>query len=220
MRGSLGLGLVIGLVVGAGGMYLGLRPPWGGHAAAPQDAATVASAPGDGGSATKPKKKRGPRHRPSPNGANGPVVAGGNDDEQWANQGDGEETEGPAVVQLSAADRAMEWRGDDVSPPPRKVDMSSDARPLDDAEIQRTISGQSGPAQTCVVQSVPNAQLSGVITVKMVVEANGSVSRSKVQAPHVLFEKGLLPCIKGALGRMKFPATGMPTLVTFPINLT
>ncbi len=174
---------------------------------------------GDAGSAAKPKKKRPSRHRPS---GNGPVVPGGNDDEQWANQGDSEETEGPPVVQLSAADKAMEWRGDDVSPPPRKLDMSNDARPLDDREIQSTISSQSGAAQSCVVQaaSAVNAAMTGVITVKMVVEADGRVSRSKVQAPHYLFEHGLLNCLKGAVGRMKFPAAGMPTLVTLPINLT
>jgi hypothetical protein len=198
-------------------MYLVLRPPWGGHGTAPMDGSTVSMASSDAGSGSaKPKKKRS-RHKPSPNG---PQVPGANDDEQWAGQGDVEETEGPAPVVLTAADRAMEWRGDDVSPPPRKLDMTNDARALDDGEIQRTINSQSAGAQNCVVSSAPNAVLTGTITVKMVVEADGHVSRSKVQAPHVLFEKGLLPCMKGAIGRMKFPATGMPTLVTMPINLT
>lgn len=200
-------------------MYLVLRPPWGGHAAAPADAATVASAPGDGGSGKPKKRHGGGRHRPG-GGGNGQVLPGGNDDQAWRDQGDTEEVEGPAPVQLSAADRALEWRGDDVSPPARTIDMNSSARPLDDGEINSVISSQSGAAQQCVVQAVPNAVLTGTITVKMVVDGKGQVARSKVQAPHVLFERGLLPCIKGALGRMKFPATGMPTLVTMPINLT
>ncbi len=197
-------------------MYLVLRPPWGSHAAAPGDAAQIVQAPGDAGAA-KPKKKRYGHRRPS--GGN-TMTGGTSDDQAWANQGDVEETEGPPPVQLTAADRALEWRGDDVSPPPRKLDMSNDARALDDGEINSTISSQSGPAQQCVVQSTPNAPLTGTITVKMVVDAQGHVSRSKVQAPHVLFEHGLLNCLKGAVGRMKFPATGMPTLVTMPINLT
>ena len=58
------------------------------------------------------------------------------------------------------------------------------------------------------------------ITVKMVVDAGGHVTRSKLQAPHYLFEHGLLACVKGALGRFHFPSTGMPTLVTMPVNLT
>src|SRR5438094_238035 len=142
--------------MGAGAMYLVLRPPWGGHAAVAGDAAQVAAAPADAGSA-KPKKKRGGRHRPG--GGGGPVVGGGNDDQAWANQGDVEETGGPPPVVLTAADRALEWRGDDVSPPPRKLDMSSNARALEDGEIQSTISSQSAPAQTCVVQAAPHAPL-------------------------------------------------------------
>jgi len=202
-------------------MYLVLRQPWAGHATAPGDAAVVAAAPGDAGAA-KPKKHRGGRRRPSGGGGNaGPIVAGGNDDQAWQNQGDSEDTpSGPPPVQLSAADRAMEWRGDDVSPPPRKIDMSSSARPLDDSEVQGVIASQSGAAQSCVVSAATNAPLQATITVKMVVDEHGRVTRSKMQAPHYLFEHGLLSCLKAALAHLQFPATGMPTLVTMPINLT
>jgi len=208
-------------------MYLGLRPPWGGHGAAPADAATVAMAPGDAG-AGKPTRKRHAPHRPRPPGAapsapgspGSPTTGGDSDDQAWANQGDTVEDTGPAPVTLSAADRALEWRGDDVTPPPRTVDMNSSARPLEDGEIKSVIAGQSAAAQSCVVQSAPNASLQATITVKMVVDGKGNVTRSKLQAPHVLFDHGLLQCIKPALSRIKFPATGMPTLVTMPINLT
>ena len=202
-------------------MYLALRPPWGGHAGAPQDAATVASAPRDGG-AGKGKRHYVHHHRKGGNhGGGGPAMTGGDSDDQaWANQGDTVEETGPAPVQLTAADRALEWRGDDVSPPPRKLDMSSDARPLDDSEIQEVISSQAGPARHCVEEAATNAPLQATITVKMVVDDKGHVARTKLQAPHYLFEHGLLPCIKPALAQMHFPATGMPTLVTMPIHLT
>lgn len=220
MRGSLGLGLVIGGAVGAAGMYLALRPPWAGHATQPSDAAVIALAPADA-AVKKPVKKRVHRRPAAGGGAGGgPTVAGGSDDEAWANQGDSVEETGPQVIHLSDADRALEWRGDDVSPPPRKIDMSSDARPLDDAEIRSTIASQSGAVQSCVVQAATNADVRGTITVKMVVDASGRVTRSKLQAPRYLFEHGLLACVKGALGHVKFPATGMPTLVTMPVNLT
>ena len=211
-------------------MYLALRPPWGGHAGGPGDAAQVAAAPADARAPGKPKKPR-PHRRPapggspsgkgSPSGNGGPIVAGGNDDQAWANQGDSDdEASGPSLVQLSAADRALEWRGDDVSPPPRKIDMSSDARALSDDEIRSTISSQSSAAQQCVMQGATNTDLKGTITVKLVVDEHGRVSRSKLQAPHYLFEHGLLACMRGALGGMHFPATGMPTLVTMPINFS
>jgi hypothetical protein len=201
-------------------MYLALRPPWGGHAAGPADAAQVAAAPGDAHAPGKPKKPRSHR-RPTPGGNGGPMVAGGNDDQAWANQGDSDDTpSGPPLIQLGAADRALEWRGDDVSPPPRKIDMSSDSRALSDDEIRSTISAQSGPAQQCVMQGATNTDLKGTITVKLVVDEHGRVAREKLQAPHYLFEHGLLACMRSALGGMRFPATGMPTLVTMPINFT
>jgi hypothetical protein len=216
VRGSLGLGLVIGAVIGAGAMYLVLRPPWGGQASAPGDAGVVAAAPGD---AAPPKKSKKRVHRrPSGGAASNP--GGDSDDQAWRDQGDVVEDTGPPPVQLSAADRALEWRGDDVSPPPRKMDMSNDARPLEDSEIRSVIASQSSGAQHCVVQAGNNADLKATITVKMVVDGQGRVQRTKMQAPHYLFEHGLLPCIKSAVAEMKFPATGMPTLVTMPINLT
>ncbi len=83
------------------------------------------------------------------------------------------------------------------------------------------MSGQTGGVRLCVVQKATGTNMSSTtITVKMVVEGTGKVSRSQLQAPHYLFEKGLLGCAQRALGQMKFPASGAPTLVTFPINLT
>ena len=215
MRGS--LGVVIGVVVGASAMYLALRPPWAGRGGAPADAGQVAVVPSDARPAGKPKKPR--PHRRVPGG--GGQTGGSSDDQAWANQGDSDDTaQGPALVQLSAGDRALEWRGDDVSPPPRKIDMSSDARALSDDEIRSTISSQSNAAQQCVMTGATNTDLKGTITVKMVVDDKGHVGREKLQAPHYLFEHGLLACMRGALGGMHFPATGMPTLVTMPINFS
>ena len=143
------------------------------------------------------------------------------DEQGWGSDDYVEETE-VKLVQLSAADRAMEWRGDDTSRKPQKIDMANgtEARALDDGEIRSTISAQSGPAQNCVVAGATNTNLSGTITVKMIVDGNGHVSKTKVNAFHYMFEHGLLGCVKNAVGRMKFPATGAPTLVTMPINLT
>jgi hypothetical protein len=207
------MGLVIGLIVGAGGMYLALRPPWAGQGTEPSSgSAVVAEAPGDAGVA-KGKKKKGGRR-------GGGVRQPGGEDEDWLNSGGGDETEPPKLVQLSAADRAMEWRGDDTSPPKQKLDMSNDAeaRSLDNGEIQSAIASQSGGVQSCVMTAATNTDLSGTITVKMVVEGTGKVSRSRVQAPHYMFSQGLLACVKGKLAGWRFPATGAPTLVTLPVE--
>jgi hypothetical protein len=200
------LGLVIGLLVGAGAMYLMLRQPWGGRAAtAPADAG-IGSAPADAGPPGKPR----PRRRPG--GRGGTVAAPGG--------GEGDETE-PAPVTLTAADRQLEWRGDEVKLSQKKVDMSSnaEARPLDQGEISSVLAGQSAGVRDCVVQGATGTDLRATISVELLVEGTGRVSRSRLQAPRYLFEHGLLGCAQRALGRMKFPATGAQTLVSFPVTL-
>jgi hypothetical protein len=189
-------------------MYLALRPPWGRGAAAPSDAGVVAiTAPADAGVAGKPKKK--PRHRP----AGMPPAAPGAPE-------DYEESE-PPPPPLTDADRRLEWRGDDVTLPPTKIDVggTGEVRPLEDNEINATISGQAGGVRDCVVQGATNTDLRATITVKMVVDGSGRVTRSKLQAPHYLFEHNLLGCVQRALGKMKFPAVGGNTSVTLPVTL-
>ena len=209
------MGLVIGLIVGAGGMYLVLRTPWAAHGTPPAASEQVAEAPSDAGASGKTKKKKRGRR---PGGI--PTNQPGGEDEDWANSGGGEETEPQKLVQLSASDRQLEWRGDDTSPPKQSLDMNSSAesRTLENGEISNVFSSQSGPTQECVIQAAANTDLSGTITVKMVVEGTGKVSRSRVQAPRYLHNQNVLSCIQRALRNMKFPATGAPTLVTLPVN--
>jgi hypothetical protein len=188
-------------------MYLVLRPPWGGHASATLDAGVVATATPDAPAKKKPnKQQRRPRPPGTPASPDDPNDDGG---------------DAPPIV-LSAADRALEWRGEDVTLPRQKVDLGGggEARALDDGEIGAVVSGQSKPVQDCVVASATGADLGrATITIQMVVDGTGHVTHSRTQAPHYLFEKGLLACTKSTVARMKFPATGAPTQVTFPINL-
>lgn len=192
-------------------MYLALRPPWGhgGTTTAPIDAGVVAQAPGDAG-VTKPKKKK---RRPA---GTVPAPSG----QGWGSDEEFEETEAPGIV-LTAADRVLEWRGDDVSVGPTKLDMAggAEARPLDDGEINNTINSQAGGVRDCVIKGATGTDLRATITVKMVVDGTGRVTKSRVQAPHYMQEHGLPSCVQRALGRMKFPATGAPTSVSLPVTL-
>lgn len=191
-------------------MYLALRPPWGGATTTttPIDAGVVAQAPRDAGTGAKPKKKR---RRPAGT-VTPPDQAGGSDDEY-------EETE-PLPV-LTSADRQFEWRGDDVTPPPRKIDMGGggEARPLDSSEINVTLGSQAGPIKDCVIASVTNTDLRGEFHIKLLVDGTGKVTKSRVQAPRYTFTKGLLTCVQRAAGRMKFPATGGATSVDVPVSV-
>jgi len=198
-------------------MYLALRPPWGGGATsapAPIDAGVVSTAPSDAGPAGKKKKRR--RHSPGTTAPGElPTIDGTFDGEEEY----GEETE--PLAQLSGSDRALEWRGDDVTLPATKIDMAGgkESRPLDDDEINATIGGQAKGVRDCVVNGATNTDLRATILVKMVVGADGRVTKSRIQAPRYLFEKGLLTCVQRSLGRMKFPATGAPTSVSLPVTL-
>jgi hypothetical protein len=208
VRGS--IGIVIGLIGGAGGMYLALRPPWGGGATSSTPAAETVSStvPGDAGAGSaKVTKKKPGKKRPTA----GTTVAAGDEYE---------ETE-PELPPLSDADRRLEWRGDNVTLPASRIDMGADkeVRALEDSEINATINSQSGGVQDCVVQGATGTDLRATITVKLVVDGNGKVTKSKLHAPRYLFEKGLLDCAQRALRGMKFPATGAPTLVTLPVAL-
>ncbi|HEX3480509.1 MAG TPA: hypothetical protein VHT91_36075 [Kofleriaceae bacterium] len=209
MRGS--IGLVIGVVLGAGAMYLVLRPPWAPRThAPPADSPPVVMVPGDAG-VPHPKKRRRPRAATSPGQPAGTATAGP----------DGE-ADDPPPPPLTAADRALEWRGDDVSLPPQHLDLAgggTQPRSLDDGEISQTITGQAGGVRDCVVQVATGTDLSATITVKLLVDGRGRVTRSRIQAPHYLIEHGLLGCTQRALGRMHFPATGGATIVTLPVNL-
>ena len=185
-------------------MYLTLRPPWaGGAATAPSDAG-IAVAPPDAGTAGKAKPKR----RPGRGTVAAPAVGG-----------EAEETE---IVSLTEADRRLEWRGDPVALPARKLDMASggdEGRPLDDGEIGAVVSGQTGGVRACVVRGAAGTDLRATITIELLVDGSGRVTRSRLEAPRYLFQHGLLGCARRALGQMRFPATGAPTRVTFPVHL-
>jgi hypothetical protein len=207
VRGS--IGLVIGVALGAGAMYLVLRPPWAPRThAPPADSPPVVLVPGDAG-VPHPKKRRRPHPATSAGQPAAPATADG-------------ESEDPLPPPLTAADRALESRGDDVSLPPRNIDMASggaEPRSLDEVEISRTINSQAGGVRDCVVQAATGTDLRAKITVQLLVDGHGRVTRSRVEAPHYLFEHGLLGCTRRALGRVHFPATGGATVVTFPVNL-
>ncbi|HEU4735117.1 MAG TPA: hypothetical protein VFT22_44805 [Kofleriaceae bacterium] len=183
-----------------------LRPPWGHRATTVASEGPPVVVVGSDAGVTRPKpKKRRPRPAGSPAG-----VAGGE-----------AEPEEPELAPLTAADRALEWRGDDVTLPAQTLDMArgGEARSLDDGEINATINSQAGGVKDCVVQGATGTDLRATISVKLVVDGRGRVIRSRVQAPRYLFEHGLLACTQRAVGRMRFPATGGATLVTLPVNL-
>jgi hypothetical protein len=206
------LGLAIGLAVGSGAMYLVLEAPWRGAPAATATA-TPDAAPGTTVATSGKKGKRGGKARRTPGGSQG-------DDDTGREPGDFEETAPPIV--LTAADRELIWQGDAVKPPARTVDMAEDgeARTLDDGEISSVVNAQGGAVIDCMLQAAGGSGLVATVTLKLIVEGNGRVGKLRVQAPRYLFDQGLHGCVKRAAARFTFPATGAPTLVVMPFELS
>jgi hypothetical protein len=201
------LGLGIGGALGALATYLALEQPWRSAARPTAEVAAVTTTqPIDAGVAPRKGKGRRTTRTTTAAGAVAGTVEREVDDD----------------LVLSDADRALEWRGDAVSLPPRTLDLGAgdaEGRPLEDGEIQGTIVASSGPIIGCITTAAGGAPLSGTITLSMLVGGDGGVDKVRVRAPHYLHEHGLLACARGAARSLRFPSTGAPTVVTVPYEL-
>jgi hypothetical protein len=190
-------------------MYLVLETPWRRDAPAPQPLVPFATASGGEPSKKASKKRRVPR-----SGRRGEGEVG-----DPGSQGD--EDEVAPLIELSAADRRLVWRGAEVTLPPVEHDfsVSSSGRALEGEEIAGTIRSQSKPVVDCMVAAATGIDLRTTVTIKMLVDGQGRVTKHRVQAPQVLFDRGLSGCADRAVSRMRFPAVGAFTLVTAPFDL-
>jgi hypothetical protein len=203
----LSVGLVVGLVVGAGGMYLALEQPWRSSGAAK---AEVTPDAGPEVATTGKGKKKKPRRRTG--GGGGGV----------GDVGAGDVAEPPPIV-LSAADVAMKWKGDVVERPAATLDLGGEgeSRSLSAGEIQEALDASGAGLQQCVIDAVGAAPFSGEVTVVMLVDGSGRADKVRVRAPAFMHEKNVLGCVRKASARMRYAAVGGWTVVTvpFPIEL-
>ena len=193
-------------------MYLALRQPW--QAAPEQSAPTPAPVAEP---APAPGKKPGKRRRGHRTGD--PAPATGDGLAEGAEEPGPEETAPPVV--LSAAERRVIWRGEAVSLPPASHDFSREdsGRALSDDEIAGVVRAQSRGVIDCMARAAAGTDLRATLTVQLLVDGGGRVTRHRVQAPQALFDRGLSTCVAQALKGWRFPATGAPTLVTAPFEL-
>lgn len=191
-------GLIVGLLLGSGGMYLALEKPWEGDASAIESDAGPAVAEDTGKKKKKRKKKR-----------------------RKKRAGDVQINVGDDIPTLSAADRKLVWKGSAVALPPRTMDMDSgeDSRPLNSGEIAAGVRSQHSRMLGCITSARGNAQLKAKLIVKMLVDGNGRVKKTRVRAPGYLFAHGFYDCARKAASAMRFPVTGAHTVVDQPYEL-
>ena len=187
------LGLATGLVVGVGlGWFAASRVGRGGPAsiAASADAGPEVAAPHASG---KPRRKA---RRDQP----------------------GDDAPAPVVP---ASGRAMTWRGPTIELPPRDIDLGAEdtSRPLENSEIDGVIARSSDAVLGCIREALAGASLEGDVHLDMLVTGDGVVSQVRVGAARWLFDHGLAACATAAARRMRFPATGAPTVVDAPYHI-
>lgn len=182
-------------------MYLALTRPWQGAAPAPAEPSAIAepTTPAE----PAPSRRRGRKRTHAPSAS------------------DGATTDEPAPTPLTAAQERLVWKGDAVALPPAEHDFSSEdeRRSLTDEEIGAAVRRHSDAVIQCMAQSASGLPLRAKVTLQLLVDGQGRVTRHRVQAPAVLFERGVAACIGAALRAWRFPATGAPTLVTAPFEL-
>jgi hypothetical protein len=130
----------------------------------------------------------------------------------------------PEPVKLRAADLKIIWQGEDLSKADTvTLDFSKDAvgRELSQDEIDARFRTKEAAVIGCVTRAHPDAYtfVPGRVTVKFRIQRTGAVKGVQVEAPVILHRGGLTGCIKGVVGGLRFPASNMSQVITYPFSL-
>jgi hypothetical protein len=132
----------------------------------------------------------------------------------------------PEPIRLSAADLRSTAQGDDLSRPEVvRMDLSQDQggpAELSQDDIDQTFRAQEGAILDCIADARPDpeAYVPGRVTIKFRIQRTGTVNAVRVEAPSILQKGGLYGCVKGVVGRLRFPASGSSQIVTYPFSLS
>jgi hypothetical protein len=130
----------------------------------------------------------------------------------------------PEPVKLRAADLKMIWQGEDLSQAETmRLDFSKDAigRELSQDEIDARFRTKENAVLGCVSRARPDEYtfVPGRVTVRFRIQRTGAVKGVQVEAPVILHKGGLTGCIKGVMGGLRFPASDMSQVITYPFSL-
>jgi hypothetical protein len=130
----------------------------------------------------------------------------------------------PEPIKLRPADLKMVWQGEDLSRvETARLDFSKDegGRELSQDEIDKHFRTKEAAVIGCVTRAHPDADtyVPGRVTVKFRIERTGAVKGVQVEAPVILQRGGLTGCIKGVVGGLRFPASNMSQVISYPFSL-
>jgi hypothetical protein len=130
----------------------------------------------------------------------------------------------PEPVKLRAADLKIIWQGEDLSRAETvRLDFSNDAggHELSQDEIDARFHAKEDAVLGCVARARPDEYtfVPGRVTVRFRIQRTGTVKGVQVEAPVILHKGGLTGCIKGVVGSLRFPASNMSQVITYPFSL-
>jgi hypothetical protein len=130
----------------------------------------------------------------------------------------------PEPIKLRPADLKMVWQGEDLSRPDTvTLDFSKDAvgHELSQDEIDARFRTKEDAVLRCVTRARPDeyTYVPGRVTVRFRIQRTGAVKGVQVEAPVILHKGGLTGCIKGVVGGLRFPASNMSQVISYPFSL-
>jgi hypothetical protein len=128
----------------------------------------------------------------------------------------------PPPIKLRAADLKIVWQGEDLSrPETMRLDVSNGGHELTDDEIEVRFRTKEDAVLACIARSRPNEDtfVPGRVTVRFRIQRTGTVKGVQVEAPVILHKGGLTGCIKNVVGSLRFPASNMGQVTSFPFSL-
>ena len=130
----------------------------------------------------------------------------------------------PEPIKLRPADLKIVWQGEDLSKAESMtLDFSKDAvgHELSQDEIDARFHTKEAAVISCVTRAHPDAStyVPGRVTVKFRILRTGAVKGVQVEAPVILHRGGLTGCIKGVVSSLRFPASNMSQVITYPFSL-
>jgi hypothetical protein len=130
----------------------------------------------------------------------------------------------PRPAKLRAADLKIVWQGEDLSrTETMRLDFSKDegGKELSQDEIDARFKAKDDAVLSCVARSRPDEDtfVLGRVTVRFRIQRTGAVQGVQVEAPVILHKGGLAGCIKGVVGSLRFPASSMSQVITYPFSL-
>lgn len=130
----------------------------------------------------------------------------------------------PEPIKLRPADLKIVWQGEDLSKPEvQRLDFSNEAggHELSENEIDGRFRAKEDAVLGCIARARPDeyTYVPGRVTVRFRIQRTGAVKGVQVEAPVILHKGGLLGCIKGVMGTLKFPASSSSQVISYPFSL-